>query len=104
MTTPKELIDRALTEASISPKIVSQIAQMTDYNDHTGARKLIATSILKNKKMASAYEGLENLHQFFGHMPRELMNVRDVMLEQMLKKQLQQKLSPEDFDQVWGAL
>lgn len=72
----KYLGEETLEEASVFPeKVIQQIQKFTDENDHNAARALAAKTI-RNKKMMEAYEGMEKIVQFLGHMPQELSSVR----------------------------
>ena len=80
-STLNEFLEKALkedkvNEASVFPeKVIQQMQKFTDENDHSAARVLAAKTI-RNKKMMEAYEGMEKIVQFLGHMPQELSTVR----------------------------
>lgn len=93
------------TAAKVTDDDIKKIAKMTDQNDHTGARAYIAANILKDKKLARAFEGVADIGWFLMEMPRELLTIRDqILTNENLKPQLERKLSPEDYERVWGAL
>jgi hypothetical protein len=52
-----------------------RIEDLTYQNDHTGARLLIAHHY-KLKSFVKAYEAVEALHKFFGHVPDHLSQTR----------------------------
>ena len=95
---------KAITEASVSDSTVKKIARLTDANNHSEARILVATAILKNKKLAGAYEALVTIRDFLGHMPSDLVNFQYNELDSKLKDQLFRKLSKDDAELVWGNL
>jgi len=65
-----------LSESKVFPKdIITKMAKMTDWNDHTGARVLLAKTI-KHKKMLAAYEGLDAVSDYFGESPKEMIDLR----------------------------
>jgi hypothetical protein len=66
-----------LIEAKEFPvQVIKKVQQMTDHNDHAGARILVAKNI-NNKKMLAAYEGLDAMNAYFGHSPQELLSLRN---------------------------
>jgi hypothetical protein len=70
-------IDKYLVEGvkEFPKDILKKIKQMTNRNDHNGARILLAKTI-RNKRMLEAYQGIEMTSNFFGDMPRGLMDTR----------------------------
>jgi len=85
---------------TVSPSDIKHVAKMTDINDHTAARTHLAR-VIKEKKLASAYEAIETIQEYFGHLPRGLSDVRYEM-DKRLKAILQKKV--DNFDEVWNAL
>jgi len=80
--------------------IVSKVAEMTDENNHTEARLMIARDILKDKNLIDVYS---TLAKWQGRGVEFVVQMRDSM-EYYLNSMLKKKLSPEDFDKVHGAL
>ncbi len=78
-----------------------KLNEMTDYNDHTGHVVYLASKIVRDKKAASAARNIETLHDFFGHMPHELGEVREE-IRQRLMAQLERKLGPKDYELFQG--
>lgn len=74
-----------------------KLYEMTDWNDHTGHVVYLASKVVRDKKAAAAARHIETLHDFFGHMPYELGQVREE-IRQSLMSQLERKLGPKDFD------
>jgi hypothetical protein len=54
---------------------LTRIEDLTYQNDHTGARILIA-QYYKMTDMVEAYEAVEALNRFFGHVPVHLSQTR----------------------------
>lgn len=72
----KYLGEETIDEAQEFPeRVIQQMQKFTDENDHNAARVLAAKTI-RNKKMMEAYEGMDKIVQFLGHMPHELIMVR----------------------------
>ena len=94
----EEKVDEAM---KIAPQAFKQLAKLTDNNDHNRA-VMEGFKLFRNKKMAKAAEGLMMMHEAFGHMPQELLKVRNMMYE-ILFKEAKKKLSPEDFKKFNGS-
>ena len=58
------------------------IAKLTDYNDHTGAR-IEGAKILKDKKLEDVFKAIEVIHSYFGHLPSSLSTIRSEMDKKM---------------------
>ena len=78
-----------------------KLYELTDWNDHTGHVVYLATKVVRDKKAAAAARHIETLHDFFGHMPYELGQVRDE-IQKNLYDQLKRKLGPKDYDIFLG--
>lgn len=74
-------IDKYLSEETVNEgkefpvNVLAQIEKLTDRNDHDAARVLVAKT-MNNKKMLAAYEGIQAINNFLGHMPQEISKVR----------------------------
>ena len=79
MKTAKEILNEG---KDFPQNIIDKIAKMTDQNDHTGARLLLAKSI-KNKKMEKAYAGIEDIQTYLGHLPEGLYHTRQELDKEM---------------------
>jgi hypothetical protein len=55
--------------------VLKKIENLTDDNDHQAARILLAKT-MRDKKLLSAYEGIKAIQDFYGHLPRELSQLR----------------------------
>lgn len=75
----------------LSPDKIKAIADMTNINDHTGARVFLSHEI-KNKNLEDSYGALYTLNNYFGYMPQELLKIRE-MLDKRLFKLTKQKFS-----------
>jgi hypothetical protein len=67
-------LDEAMTAIQAHGKM---IARLTDSNDHQGALLYVAERVLRDKKLTEMTRALQMLHNALGHMPRELINLRD---------------------------
>ena len=50
---------------------LKELRNCTWHNDHTGARLILAQHI-KHIGLIKSYKAFEQLHSFFGHLPRNL--------------------------------
>ena len=78
-----------------------KLYELTDYNDHTGHVVYLASKVVRDKKATAAARHIESLHDFFGHMPFELIQIRDE-IQKNLYDQLKRKLGPKDYDLFLG--
>lgn len=58
-----------------STAILKKIQKMTDNNEHGEARILCAKT-MKDKKLESAYAGVQAIADYYGHLPSELGKIR----------------------------
>lgn len=82
--------------AAATEKDVEVIEKMTDQNDHTGALVYLYEKVLRDKKAVQALHAIDVLHQYFGHMPRELSDLRHKEFYAKAMKRIQREL-PEDM-------
>jgi len=97
------VLDEARSKAGpnrVMQKAIAEIAKMTDWNDHSGAVVALA-KIVRDKKLQKAAEAIVTLHEFFGHMPSELIQVRTHLMNQGLKRA--EKMYPDFADQIHSA-
>jgi hypothetical protein len=78
-----------------------KLYELTDWNDHTGHVVYLASKVVRDKKAAAAARDIETLHEFFGHMPFELGQVREEIRQQLMV-QLERKLGPKDYELFQG--
>jgi len=80
--------------------VIKEIARKTDQNDHSGAVLSLA-KLIRDKRMIKAAQSVVALHEFFGHMPSELIKVRTEIMNMGLKRA--EKLYPDYADKIHGA-
>lgn len=83
-----------LSDSVAFDKLIKKIAGMTDRNDHTGARVLISTSILKNKKLVKIFKAIEDIQNVEGHLPNSLGKYSSEKTDEMMK------LAKRELDQT----
>ena len=97
-------LDESLEErAGVDPSVIREIAGLTDRNHHAAAYQMIATKVLKDKKLAKAFESVMSLHLYYGHMSPGLKAVRDDLYKRM-KAGMKSKLSSSDYDAVYNSI
>lgn len=57
------------------PAVIKKLAHLTDINNHTEARVLVAKT-MGDKKLLAAYQAIETLHMYFGHLAHGLSDAR----------------------------
>lgn len=96
-------IDNYLKEsADIDDAFIKKIAKLTDRNDHSKARIEIAKKV-GNQQLLKIYNGIANLALAYGHMPMELITLRN-FADDELDKYIKQKYGEFIFRQISGAL
>ena len=104
MATQKTLMGiKTEGKTPVKDKDVEEIAAMVQHNYHHEAYVYVAKKILRNKKFADAFEGVQKVANYYGHTTQDLKKIRDDLYERM-KMVLKTKLSPEDYKRVHGAL
>jgi hypothetical protein len=105
----KESEDRAkerekkLNEATSSfNKLVSDVADMTDRNEHTKSLILIA-KFIKDRRMIKRLEAIETIAMLDRHLDPNLEKYR-LSLMNALMKNAKSILSKEEFEMLYGAL
>lgn len=93
----------ALSDSVAFDKLIKKIAGMTDGNDHTGARVLIASSVLKNKKLVKIFEAIEKIQDLEGHMPHNLNKYAYEKYQEMMKLAKKQ-LEPIRYSRLQDSL
>lgn len=103
---PENLAAKYLLKTSgkgtLSDSDLRKVEQMTDQNAHSEALKYISQKILRNGKLTKAFEAIVVLHDHFGNI-NLIGQARNKLYEQ-LKASMKQKLSPEDYTKLHGAL
>ena len=84
----------------LDSKWIDNIDQMTDRNNHTEARRQLA-SWMGNDRLMSFYEAMGTLNKVFNGFPPELSKLNSKM-EKELYKQLNR--SYKNYDAIYDAL
>ena len=71
-----KLKDILTEKKDLDQKYVKQVAQMTDRNNHTEARRDLA-SHMKNLKFQHIYQSINMIQNKEGHIPTNLRKYRD---------------------------
>jgi hypothetical protein len=93
------LLRKKAVTVSVTESQIKQIAKMTDRNDHVGALVFAAEKVLKDKKLVAAIEAVGELHNFYGHMPTSLGEVKHDLYKTTMAR-LKRQLSPEDYEAI----
>ena len=85
-------LKQILTEKKeLGGAIINKIDRLTDSNNHSMARRVLAMA-MGNKKLASVYGSMEEINIALGHLPPELSKLR-LKLDKELFKQSYSKYS-----------
>ena len=91
-----------LHEASASKTNLQYLRAKTARNDHFETRRYIASEILRDKKLADAYKGLEAVHNNYARViGNDAITIRQ-RLEKMMMADLKRKI--KNWDEVYSAL
>ena len=91
-----------LEKRELNPKYVKELSQMTDRNDHLGARTYLSYLLGGTKsKLRQYYDAASQINVVFGHTPPELSKLNQKM-EKELYRQLYRKYS--NYDEIYDAL
>ena len=93
-----KLTDLLLEKVELDKRIISKIEKLTDYNDHNGARIMLAKE-MKLKSLIKGYEAIRVLHDMFRQM-NEMMAARN-KLDGMLMDAAKRKYS--NFQDIYMA-
>lgn len=86
---------------SIGTDLLEKIAELTDENDHNGAVMVLA-QFLKEKKHIRIMKAIQELHDAYGHMPSQLIDLRTFELKELIKL-VAEKYGDEISQKVKGA-
>ena len=75
-----------------------KVAVATRYNQHTAAIKHIAQHV-NDLRLVQCCEAVETLHNFYGHMPPALAQIRDELRDKALAR-----LSPRDAESLNNSM
>ena len=100
--TLKEMRIHLLQEQEASKTELQYIRAKTHHNNHFEARIYVASKILKDRKLAKAYESLAFVHDNYARVVgNDAVTIRQ-RLEKMLMTQLKSKI--KNWDNVYSAL
>ena len=78
--------DILLEKRELDPKYVKELSQMTDRNDHLGARTYLSYFLGGTKsKMRQYWDAVSQINTVFGHTPPELNKLNQKMEKQLYK-------------------
>ena len=92
--------DTIVEKKEMNPKIIQKIAKLTDRNDHNESLLILAKE-LKDKQAIKLLGSIKDMHKVYGHMPRELINIRNQIFDNLMR---QSKNAHSNHDDVYGAL
>ena len=92
-----------LSDSVAFDKLIKKVAGMTDGNDHTGTRILIASSVLKNKKLVKIFEAIEEIQNVEGHLPNSLGKYSSEKTDEMMKL-AKRELEPIRYSRLHDSL
>ena len=95
-------MENVLDKANRIDQIITQVRVATEFNDHNGARIILAQA-MDNIFLIECYIHLEGLQGLFGHMPESLIELRRTELDPKLIAELE-KVFPGDIDRIKSAL
>tara|TARA_R100001369_G_scaffold87486_1_gene123098 strand:- start:181 stop:528 length:348 start_codon:yes stop_codon:yes gene_type:complete len=81
---------------------IQAVGQLTQRNNHNVARAMIAKDLLGNNQLYTAYMRIDDLSDFFGHLPPELSQLRRKMDKKYLERGLKAKY--ENWQELWNEL
>ena len=84
----------------VDPTLLQEVAALTQANDHTAARVLLAREALQNERLARVYKHIGEIAALLGHLPHELNDFRYGLDKQELKK----GLAAKGLLEYWSAL
>ena len=91
-----------LEKRELNPKYVKELSQMTDRNDHLGARTYLSYLLGGTKgKLRQYYDAASQINVVFGHTPPELSKLNQKM-EKQLYKDIKKQFS--NAKEIIGAL
>ena len=100
--TLKEMRVHLLQEQEASKTELQYIRAKTAKNDLFESRRYIAAEILRDKKLADAYKGLEAVHDNYARViGNDAITIRQ-RLEKMMMADLKRKI--KNWDEIYSAL
>ena len=83
----------------LDQKTIDKIAALTDRNNHTEARIVLAKTLPGSAKIVKAYEAIDTIHMFLGRA-NETNVARDALDKILFAKA---KAVYTNFSGIWGA-
>lgn len=99
----KELVKVAKELNKIDDKILKELANATDRNDHTGALIILYKKVLKDNEAIKALNAINVLHDYFGSMPTKLGDLRYNEFFKPAKAKLIKEFGEEEANRVWNS-
>ena len=82
----------------LDQKTIDKIAALTDRNNHTEARIVLAKTLGNSAKIVKAYEAIDTIHMFLGRA-NETNVARDALDKILFNK----AKGYSNFSNIWGA-
>ena len=79
--------------------LINKIERLTDSNNHNMARRVLAMA-MRNKKLAQAYAGMEEINIALGYQPPELSELRNRLDKKLF---IQARKTYSDYDSIHSA-
>lgn len=102
METQKALMGIKTEGKAVPDSLVKKIADMTHRNAHQEAYMTIAREVLRDKKLAEAFESVLKLQLYFKSLTPPLKKLKDDLYVRM-KAKMKAKLSDTDYEKVYQA-
>ena len=96
------LADKIMSLGNLE-KDIEKISKLTDNNQHTDALIYLYNNILNNKKAVKALKAIDELHEYFGYLPKELSDLRYNRFYKEGMKEIKKKFSSDIYDRIYGA-
>jgi len=97
----RSLIKMTTAAEEVDQHLLKQVQDLTDRNDHTAARILVAEKVLKDRKLAGAYQAIATLMSYMGHMDPRVGKFEYEVLD---KQRLQPQLESRGLEAYWQAM
>ena len=89
-----------LEKKDLHPRVIKDVAKMTQRNNHTEARGVLSHA-MGNKKLVKFYKAMAELNDVFGGFPGPASKLNE-MMEQQLYKQMYRKWS--NYEEIYNVL
>ena len=92
--------DTIVEKKEMNPKVIEKIAKLTDRNDHNESLLVLAKE-MRDKEAIKLLGNIKDMHKVYGHMPKELIDLRNKVFDNLMRKSSSQYSNHKD---VYGAL